>query len=84
MTVQGDRAVAYACDGNTIETWLQGTAKDGTVALTGKNDAKLDGVNSHHIAEAAFKAVERALREALEPDPRAGGEIPSTKGTLSA
>jgi imidazoleglycerol-phosphate dehydratase len=46
------------------------------------NIARLDGENSHHIAEAAFKAVARALREALEPDPRAAG-IPSTKGTLS-
>ena len=42
----------------------------------------LDGINSHHIAEAAFKAVARALREAVEPDPRAGGAVPSTKGTL--
>jgi len=45
------------------------------------NVACLDGVNSHHIAEATFKAVARALREAVEPDPRAAG-IPSTKGTL--
>jgi imidazoleglycerol-phosphate dehydratase len=47
------------------------------------NVARLDGVNSHHIAEAAFKAVARALREAIEPDPRAAGAVPSTKGTLS-
>ncbi len=42
----------------------------------------LHGFNSHHIAEAAFKAVARALRAALEADPRAAGAIPSTKGTL--
>jgi len=42
----------------------------------------LRGVNSHHIAEAAFKAVARALRMAVGPDPRAEGRIPSTKGTL--
>ena len=42
------------------------------------------GSNSHHIAEAAFKAVARALRDAVEPDPRAAGALPSTKGTLSA
>ncbi len=42
----------------------------------------LAGFNSHHIAEAAFKAVARALREALEPDPRAGDAVPSTKGVL--
>ncbi len=43
----------------------------------------LDGFNSHHIAEAAFKAVARALRVALEVDPRKADAIPSTKGTLS-
>ena len=42
----------------------------------------LHGFNSHHIAEAAFKAVARALRVALEADLRAAGSIPSTKGTL--
>jgi len=42
----------------------------------------LHGINSHHIAEAAFKAVARALREALEPDPRLGDALPSTKGAL--
>jgi len=42
----------------------------------------LHGLNSHHIAEAAFKAVARALREAVETDPRKADEIPSTKGAL--
>ena len=44
---------------------------------------RLDGINSHHIAEAAFKALARALRDALETDPRKADAIPSTKGTLS-
>jgi imidazoleglycerol-phosphate dehydratase len=42
----------------------------------------LHGINSHHIAEAAFKAVARALRTAVEIDPRKADAIPSTKGTL--
>ena len=42
----------------------------------------LHGINSHHIAEAAFKAVARALREAVETDPRKADAIPSTKGSL--
>ena len=42
----------------------------------------LRGVNSHHIAETCFKAVARALRNALETDPRKAEAIPSTKGTL--
>ena len=41
----------------------------------------LAGGNSHHVAECMFKATARALREALESDPRSSG-IPSTKGTL--
>ena len=43
---------------------------------------KLHGINSHHIAEAAFKSVARALRDALETDPRKSDAIPSTKGSL--
>jgi len=42
----------------------------------------LHGLNAHHIAEAAFKSVARALREAVETDPRKGDAIPSTKGAL--
>lgn len=40
------------------------------------------GVNGHHIAEAAFKALARSIRQAVELDPRARGDVPSTKGTL--
>ena len=42
------------------------------------------GTNAHHVAEACFKAAARALREAVEPDARAAGAIPSTKGVLEA
>ncbi len=40
------------------------------------------GTNAHHVAEGLFKAFARALRMAVEADPRAAGAIPSTKGTL--
>lgn len=40
------------------------------------------GQNDHHVAEAAFKALARALRAAVEIDPRRGGQVPSSKGTL--
>ncbi|MBF2056342.1 MAG: imidazoleglycerol-phosphate dehydratase HisB [Cyanobacterium sp. T60_A2020_053] len=43
---------------------------------------QLDGINSHHIIEATFKAFARALRMALEFDPRRLNEIPSSKGVL--
>jgi imidazoleglycerol-phosphate dehydratase len=42
------------------------------------------GTNAHHVAEACFKAAARALRAAVEPDPRGAGAIPSTKGILEA
>ncbi|MEE3715825.1 imidazoleglycerol-phosphate dehydratase HisB [Tumidithrix elongata RA019] len=43
---------------------------------------QLDGVNSHHIIEATFKAFARSLRMAIEADPRRAGVIPSSKGVL--
>ena len=42
----------------------------------------LHGINAHHIAEATFKSVARALRQAVETDPRKADAIPSTKGAL--
>jgi imidazoleglycerol-phosphate dehydratase len=42
----------------------------------------LKGRNAHHQVETIFKAFGRALRMAVEPDPRAGGALPSTKGAL--
>jgi len=42
----------------------------------------LAGRDPHHIVEAQFKALARALRAAIEPDPRTAGVVPSTKGTL--
>jgi len=43
---------------------------------------QLAGVNSHHIVEACFKAFARALRQAVEIDPRRAGAVPSSKGVL--
>jgi len=56
-------------------------------ALTGNCAANVHidtirGANSHHIAESCFKALARALREAVEIDPRQADAIPSTKGVL--
>jgi len=42
----------------------------------------LYGNNDHHIAESCFKGLARALRAAVSIDPRASGEVPSTKGRL--
>jgi imidazoleglycerol-phosphate dehydratase len=43
---------------------------------------QLDGINSHHIIEATFKAFARAVRMAVEIDPRRASTIPSSKGVL--
>ena len=51
-------------------------------ALMTLHIAQRAGTNAHHVAEACFKAVARALREATEADPRAAGVVPSTKGSL--
>jgi imidazoleglycerol-phosphate dehydratase len=66
-------------DTELVREFFQALSTHGGITL---NVAQLDGINSHHIAEAAFKAVARALREAVEPDPRTSGAIPSTKGSL--
>ena len=66
-------------DTELVREFFQALASHGGVTLHVTREA---GANSHHIAEAAFKAVARALRAAVEPDPRAGGEVPSTKGML--
>ena len=66
-------------DTDLVREFFQAFATHGGVTL--HVDA-LRGLNAHHVAEAAFKAVARALRDALEPDPRAPDAVPSTKGTL--
>lgn len=66
-------------DTQLVREFFQALSTHGGISL---NVARLDGFNSHHIAEAAFKAVARALREAVEPDPRMAGILPSTKGAL--
>ena len=43
---------------------------------------QLDGTNTHHILEAAFKAFGHAMKEAVRIDPERGGQLPSTKGVL--
>jgi len=66
-------------DTELVREFFTALAMNGAITL---NVALLDGVNSHHIVEAAFKSVARALREAVEADPRRSDAIPSTKGAL--
>ena len=66
-------------DTELVREFFQALSTHGGITL--HVDA-LHGINSHHIAEAAFKAVARALRDAVETDPRKADAIPSTKGAL--
>jgi len=66
-------------DTELVREFFQAFATHGGITL---HLDQVHGVNSHHIAEAAFKAVARALHMALETDPRKADAIPSTKGTL--
>jgi imidazoleglycerol-phosphate dehydratase len=77
--VQFKRALIGEFDVDLVHEFFQGFANHAQVTLHIDN---LRGDNAHHQCETMFKAFARALRMALEPDPRAAGMIPSTKGTL--
>ncbi|CTQ48840.1 imidazoleglycerol-phosphate dehydratase HisB [Jannaschia donghaensis] len=66
-------------DTELVREFFQAVSTHGGITL---HMDGLRGVNSHHIVEAAFKAFARALRDALETDPRKADAIPSTKGIL--
>ena len=66
-------------DTELVREFFQAFSTHGGITL---HIDQLHGFNSHHIAEAAFKAVARALRLAVETDPRKADAVPSTKGTL--
>ncbi len=66
-------------DTELVREFFQALSTHGGVTL---HVDMLHGLNSHHIAEAAFKAVARALRMAVETDPRRTDAVPSTKGSL--
>ncbi|MGR3759850.1 imidazoleglycerol-phosphate dehydratase HisB [Roseobacteraceae bacterium NS-SX3] len=66
-------------DTELVREFFQALSTHGGITL---HIDQLHGFNSHHIAEAAFKAVARALRQAVETDPRKADAIPSTKGAL--
>ncbi|TMM55046.1 imidazoleglycerol-phosphate dehydratase HisB [Sulfitobacter sabulilitoris] len=66
-------------DTELVREFFQALSTHGGITL---HVDMLHGLNSHHIAEAAFKSVARALRDAVEVDPRKAADIPSTKGAL--
>ena len=67
-------------DTELIEEWFRAFAMNARITLHVTLKA---GTNSHHIAESCFKGLARALRAAVLLDPRSGGSVPSSKGTLA-
>jgi imidazoleglycerol-phosphate dehydratase len=66
-------------DTELIDHWFHSVAQAAGITL---HVELLYGTNNHHIAEAIFKGFARAMRQAVELDPRKNGAIPSTKGQL--
>ncbi|MCC6467563.1 MAG: imidazoleglycerol-phosphate dehydratase HisB [Alphaproteobacteria bacterium] len=66
-------------DTELFKEWFQAFAQAAGITLHVEN---LYGENSHHIVESCFKGLARALRQAIEPDPRQAGAVASTKGVL--
>ena len=66
-------------DTQLVYEFVQGLVNHAGITLHIDN---LKGMNAHHQCETIFKAFARALRAALEPDPRAPAAMPSTKGCL--
>jgi len=77
--VEYPRARIGEFDVDLIREFFQGLVNHAQATLHIDN---LRGRNAHHIAETLFKAFGRALRQAVEPDPRMQGITPSTKGSL--
>jgi imidazoleglycerol-phosphate dehydratase len=77
--VKFTRALIGEFDADLVHEFFQGFVNHAQVTLHIDN---LRGDNAHHQCETMFKAFARALRMAAEPDPRAQGSVPSTKGSL--
>ena len=75
-----DDTMVETLSGDLVGHFLESFAIEGKINLHAK---VLAGVSPHHKAEALCKALARALRDAVELDPRGGQQVPSTKGTIS-
>jgi imidazoleglycerol-phosphate dehydratase len=78
-TVDFNRDKLGTMDTELFKEWFQALAQHAGLTLHVEN---LYGTNNHHIVESCFKALARALREAIQIDPRKADAVPSTKGSL--
>ena len=79
LNIPFTRGMIGGLDTQLVHEFFQGFVNHAGATLHVDN---LRGVNAHHQCETAFKAFARALRTAVERDPRSAGSIPSTKGVL--
>ncbi|HUU66640.1 MAG TPA: imidazoleglycerol-phosphate dehydratase HisB [Methyloceanibacter sp.] len=77
--VEFTRSKVGEMDTELFREWFQAFAQNAGITLHVEN---LYGENNHHIAETCYKALARALRQAIAIDPRQSGRVPSTKGQL--
>ena len=79
LDISLDKEMVETLPGEMVCHFLESFATEARITLHARI---LSGLNSHHKAEALFKALAKALRYAVELDPRSAGQIPSTKGTI--
>ena len=77
--VDFSRSKVGEMDTELFREWFQAFAQNAGITLHVEN---LYGENNHHVAETCYKALARALRQAVAVDPRQSGRVPSTKGQL--
>ncbi|NIA71735.1 imidazoleglycerol-phosphate dehydratase HisB [Pelagibius litoralis] len=77
--VEFNRDKLGSMDTELFKEWFQAFAQNAGLDL---HVETLYGTNNHHIVESCFKALARALREAIQIDPRKADAVPSTKGSL--
>lgn len=78
--LDGDGVMVETLSGDLIRHFFEAFTAEGNMNV---HAHVLYGTSPHHKAEALCKAFARALRDAVEPDPRAAGQVPSTKGTIT-
>ena len=79
LDISMSQEMVESLPGDLVRHFLESFATEARITLHARI---LSGLDSHHKAEALFKALAKALRDAVELDPRASGQIPSTKGTI--
>ena len=79
LDISMSQEMVESLPGDLVRHFLESFATEARITLHAKI---LSGLDSHHKAEALFKALAKALRDAVELDPRASNQIPSTKGAI--